>query len=143
MEEQKIALFKGSKIRKTLHQNEWWFVINDIIEALTDSTDPAQYFKRMKQRDAELNNLTKQGEVQFVPPLMLEIETSGGKQKMYCWNTEGIFRIIQSIPSSKADANAGGDIAGGARKKLEERLGRTIVSKENYLPNKEKKKIRE
>jgi len=99
----KIALFKGKKIRKTLFQNEWWFVINDIIEALTDSTDSAQYFKRMKERDQELAKLTDQGGVQFVPPLMFEMETAGGRQKMYCWNTEGIFRLIQSIPSPKAE----------------------------------------
>jgi hypothetical protein len=103
MENTKIALFKGKQIRKTLFKNEWWFVINDIIEALTDSSDPSQYFKRMKQRDLELAKLINQGEVQFVPPLMLEMETAGGKQKMYCWNTEGIFRIIQSIPSAKAE----------------------------------------
>lgn len=99
----KIALFKGKQIRKTLHQDEWWFVINDIIEALTDSKDPAQYFKKLKQRDKELAKLTDQGGVQFVPPLMLEIETAGGRQKAYCWNTEGIFRLIQSIPSPKAE----------------------------------------
>ena len=99
----KIAIFKGRKIRKTLHNNAWWFVINDVIETLTDSSDPAQYFKRLKQRDEELAELTDKGGVQFVPPLMLEVETSGGKQKMYCWNTEGIFRLIQSIPSPKAE----------------------------------------
>ncbi len=99
----KIALFKGKKIRRTLHNNEWWFVINDVIESLTDSNDPAQYFKRLKQRDEELAKLTDKGGVQFVPPLMLEIETRGGKQKMYCWNTEGVFRLIQSIPSPKAE----------------------------------------
>lgn len=99
----KIAIFKGRKIRKTLYQNEWWFVINDVIESLTDSSDPAQYFKRLKQRDAELAELTDKGGVQFVPPLTLEVETIGGKQKMYCWNTEGIFRLIQSIPSPKAE----------------------------------------
>ncbi len=99
----KIALFNGRKIRKTLFQNEWWFVINDVIETLTDSTDPAQYFKRLKERDPGLEKLTNKGEVQIVPPLMLEIETQGGKQKAYCWNTEGIFRLIQSIPSPKAE----------------------------------------
>ena len=99
----KIALFKGQEIRKTLKDGEWWFVINDIIEALTDSNDPAQYFKRLKERDEELAKLTDKGGVQFVPPLMLEVETAGGKQKAYCWNTEGIFRLIQSIPSPKAE----------------------------------------
>lgn len=103
MENTKIALFKGKQIRKTLHENEWWFVINDVIQSLTNSTDPAQYFKRLKQRDPELAALTDKGGVQFVPPLMLEMETPGGNQKMYCWNTEGIFRLIQSIPSPKAE----------------------------------------
>lgn len=101
--ESHIAVFRGKEIRKTLHNNEWWFVINDVIELLTDSNDPAQYFKRLKQRDEELAKLTDKGGVQFVPPLMLEVETIGGKQKMYCWNTEGIFRLIQSIPSPKAE----------------------------------------
>lgn len=68
----KIAIFKGRKIRKTLYQNEWWFVINDVIVSLTDSVDPAQYFKRLKQRDEELAKLTDKGGVQFVPPLCLK-----------------------------------------------------------------------
>jgi len=99
----KIALFKGKKIRKTLHKGEWWFVVNDIIDALTDSRDPAQYFKRLKERDEELAKLADKGGVQFVPPLMLEVKTPGGIQKAYCWHTEGIFRLIQSIPSPKAE----------------------------------------
>jgi hypothetical protein len=98
-----MVVFKGKEIRRTLHKDEWWFVINDVIASLTDSTDPAQYFKRLKQRDEELAKLTDKGGVQFVPPLMLELVTSGGNQKMYCWNTEGIFRLIQSIPSPKAE----------------------------------------
>jgi len=102
-ENKKIAIFQRKEIRKIIHNNEWWFVINDIIIALTDSKDPAQYFKRMKTRDEELKNLTEKGGVQFVPPLRLEFETPGGKQKMYCWNTEGVFRLIQSIPSPKAE----------------------------------------
>lgn len=77
--------------------------MNDVVVSLTDSRDPVQYFKRMKERDLELAKLIDQGGVQFVPPLMLEVPTSGGKQKMYCWNTEGIFRLIQSIPSPKAE----------------------------------------
>ncbi|OIP98094.1 phage antirepressor protein [Candidatus Wirthbacteria bacterium CG2_30_54_11] len=103
LETTKIALFKGKEIRKTLYQNGWWFVINDVIEALTGSNDPAQYFKRMKKRDNELAMLIFQGGVQFVPPLMLDVETTGGMQKMNCWNTEGVFRLIQSIPSPKAE----------------------------------------
>jgi prophage antirepressor-like protein len=103
MEKTKIVLFKNKQVRKTLHNNEWWFVINDVIESLTDSNDPAQYFKKLKERDEELAKLTDKGGVQFVPPLMLPFETLGGKQKMYCWNTEGIFRLVQSISSPKAE----------------------------------------
>lgn len=99
----KIAIFQKKEIRKILYKNEWWFVINDIIEALTESKDSAQYFRRLKERDPELAKITDQGVVQFVPPLMLEIETVRGKQKAYCWNTEGVFRLIQSIPSPKAE----------------------------------------
>lgn len=71
---------------------------------MTDSSDLAQYFRRPKQRDVEIAKLinNKRG-TQFVPPLMLEVETIGGIQKMYCWNTEGIFRLIQSIPSPKTE----------------------------------------
>lgn len=69
MEETKIVIFKNQKIKKTYHSNEWWFVINDVIETLTDSNDPAQYFKRLKQRDTELAKLLNNGAVHFVPPL--------------------------------------------------------------------------
>lgn len=103
MDETKIVIFKNQQIRKVFHSGEWWFVINDVIETLTESTDPAQYFKRLKQRDPELANLINKGAVQFVPPLQLKVETAGGTQKMYCWNTEGTFRLIQSIPSLKAE----------------------------------------
>ncbi len=102
-ENAKIIAFKGKNVRRVLLNDEWWFVINDVIQSLTDSQDSAQYFKRLKERDPELEKLTDKGGVHFVPPLMLEVDTSGGKQKMYCWNTEGIFRLIQSIPSPKAE----------------------------------------
>ncbi|MSU75186.1 MAG: phage antirepressor protein [Candidatus Magasanikbacteria bacterium] len=97
MVDTKIALFKGRQIRKTLHNNEWWFVVEDVVLALIDSSDPKQYIQRMKLRDPELNK----GWVQIVHAL--EVETTGGGQKMLCANTEGMFRIIQSIPSPKAE----------------------------------------
>jgi len=97
MENTKIAIFKGKKVRRTLYNNEWWFVIEDIVMALIDSNDPKQYIQRMKQRDPEL----AKGWVQIVHTL--DVLTEGGKQKMLCANTEGIFRIIQSIPSPKAE----------------------------------------
>ncbi len=96
-ETSKIAIFKGNKVRKTIHNNEWWFVVEDAVLALIDSSDPKQYVNRMKQRDPELNK----GWVQIVHTLL--VETEGGKQRMNCANTEGVFRIIQSIPSPKAE----------------------------------------
>jgi prophage antirepressor-like protein len=65
--------------------------------ALIDSNDPKQYIQRMKLRDPILN----EGWVQIVHTL--SVSTSGGKQKMVCANTENMFRIIQSIPSLKAE----------------------------------------
>ena len=97
METVQIALFKGKKIRKTIYGNEWWFVIEDVVLALIDSNDPKQYIQKMKSRDPEL----AKGYVHFVRTL--EVPTGGGKQMMNCANTEGIFRIIQSIPSPKAE----------------------------------------
>lgn len=103
----KIALFEQKEIRKVLHGGEWWFVINDVVLALTDSRDVVQYIKKMRQRDTELNTLftvgSVKGGVQFVPPLALPFKTAGGKQKLLTWNTEGIFRLIQSIPSKNAE----------------------------------------
>ena len=93
----KIAIFRNKQIRKTIHKNEWWFVVEDVIGVLTDSTNPKDYLNKMRQRDPELSK----GYGQFVHPLL--IQTSGGKQKINCANTEGIFRIIQSIPSPKAE----------------------------------------
>ena len=86
-----------SPVRKTIHNNEWWFVVNDVVEALTDTVNAKDYIKKVRSRDSELSK----GWGQIVTPL--SIDTSGGKQKVNCANTEGIFRIIQSIPSPKAE----------------------------------------
>jgi len=98
----KLAVFQGKHIRKVFHEDEWWFVISDIIAALTDAADPSDYWKKMRKRDPDLGK-TLQGGGQFVPPLALAFATAGGTQKLQCWNTEGIFRLIQSIPSPKAE----------------------------------------
>jgi hypothetical protein len=100
--ETRIALFRQKEIRRTIHNNEWWFVITDVVGALTDSVDPSDYLKKMRKRDPDLAAVL-QGGGQFVPPLGLEFDTAGGCQKLQCWNTEGIFRLIQSIPSPKAE----------------------------------------
>lgn len=92
-----IAVFRGKEIRKTIHNDEWWFVVEDVVLALIDSSDPKQYIQKMKKRDPELSK----GWVQIVHTL--PVDTPGGAQRMNCANTEGIFRIIQSIPSPKAE----------------------------------------
>lgn len=93
----KIAIFRQKEIRKVIHNNEWWFVVSDVVVALTNSVQPDGYIKDMRRRDQELSK----GWGQIATPL--PIKTTGGKQKINCANTEGIFRIIQSIPSSKAE----------------------------------------
>ncbi|MCE1227622.1 MAG: Bro-N domain-containing protein, partial [Geobacteraceae bacterium] len=93
----KLAVFEGREIRKAIHNGEWWFVVEDVVLALIDSKDPKQYIQRMKRRDPEL----AKGWVQIVHTLA--ISTAGGMQRMLCANTEGLFRIIQSIPSPKAE----------------------------------------
>ena len=102
----KIAIFQHREIRKQLHKGEWWFVINDIVIALTDSENPTQYLRNLRNRDEELSKLfdpAGKGVVQIEPPLALPFETPGGKQRLLAWNTEGIFRLIQSVPSKKAE----------------------------------------
>lgn len=93
----KLVVFKGKEIRRILHNNEWWFAIVDVVLVLTDSVNPSGYIKDMRRRDREL----AKGWGQIATPLL--IVTAGGKQKINCANTEGLFRIIQSIPSPKAE----------------------------------------
>ncbi len=95
---QKLAVFKGKQIRRTIHNDEWWFSVVDICRVLTGSPDPGAYWRKLKQR------LKKEGSevVTFCHDLKLEAP-DGKKYKTDCANTEGIFRIIQSIPSPKAE----------------------------------------
>lgn len=92
----KTGIFEN-KIRKVWYKGELWFVIADIVEVLTNSKNPQGYLKDMRRRDEYLFK----GWGQIATPLL--VETSGGKQKLNCSNKKGIFRIIQSIPSKKAE----------------------------------------
>ncbi|MEK6939085.1 MAG: Bro-N domain-containing protein [Nanoarchaeota archaeon] len=92
-----LALFEGQQIRRIWHKEEWWFVIEDAVFALTNSANPRGYIKDMRRRD----ELLSQGWGQIATPL--PIPTAGGLQNINCANTEGLFRIIQSIPSLKAE----------------------------------------
>ncbi|MCX6707742.1 MAG: Bro-N domain-containing protein [Candidatus Woesearchaeota archaeon] len=99
MEQEKaLAVFEGKNIRRIWHNEEWWFSIFDIIEILTGSSDPKQYIKKMRQRDLALDS--NWGTI--CTPLELTA-LDGKKREVNCVNTEGAFRIIQSIPSPKAE----------------------------------------
>ncbi len=97
----KIAIFKGKKVRKTIHNNEWWFSVVDVVQALTDQTDNTtarKYWNKLAQR------LRDEGSEVVTFCHQLKLESSDGKKyNTDCANTEAIFRIIQSIPSPKAE----------------------------------------
>lgn len=94
-----IKLFESKQIRTTWNDSDqkWYFVVADVIQVLTDSQNPTDYIKKMRKRDEQLS----QGWGQIVTPLL--VETAGGKQKINCANAQGLLRIIQSIPSPKAE----------------------------------------
>ena len=95
----KIAIFKGKKIRKIVFLNEWYFSIVDIIEALTGSDKPRDYWYRMKQREKESSGVE-------LSTLCRQLKLESADKKKYLTevaNTENTFRIIQSIPSLKAE----------------------------------------
>lgn len=98
MDETRISLFRGKKIRKVIYQSEWWFSVIDICEVLTDSIDAGAYWRKLKQR------LKKEGSEIVTFCHGLKLQSSDGKKYVTdCANTEGMFRIIQSIPSAKAE----------------------------------------
>lgn len=94
-----IKLFQDKIVRSIWddEKEEWFFSVNDVVQILTDSTNVTDYIKKMRKRDEELS----EGWGQIVTPLY--VQTAGGKQKTNFANAEGLFRIIQSIPSKKAE----------------------------------------
>jgi prophage antirepressor-like protein len=99
MENNKIALFKGRQIRRILHNNEWWFSVIDVVAVLTDSDNPRDYWYKMKIRvkdedEVELSTFCRQ--LKLLAP-------DGKMRETDCADTESLFRIIQSIPSPKAE----------------------------------------
>jgi len=98
MEMNKIVVFKGKRVRKIIHKNEWWFSVVDICGALTDSPDAGAYWRKLKQRLQEEGSEV----VTFCHVLKLPAP-DGKKYGTDCADTEGIFRIVQSIPSPKAE----------------------------------------
>jgi len=95
---QKLAVFKGKQIRRTIYNDEWWFSVVDVCGALTGSPDSGAYWRKLKQR------LKKEGSEVVTNCHGLKLTAPDGKlRETDCANTEGIFRIIQSIPSPKAE----------------------------------------
>lgn len=94
-----LQLFEERKVRTVWDTNteEWYFVVVDVIGAITDSVNPTDYIKKLKKRDTVL----AEGWGQIVTPL--SVITRGGRQRLNCADMRGILRIIQSIPSPKAE----------------------------------------
>jgi DNA-damage-inducible protein D len=94
----KLSVFQGKQIRKTLHEGEWWFSVIDVVGVLSDSDNPRDYWYRIKQREkisgTELSTICRQ----------FKLEALDGKKRITdCSNAKGLLRIIQSIPSPKAE----------------------------------------
>lgn len=95
-----IKLFESKQVRSVWNEKDqkWYFSIADVILALTDTVNVKDYIKKMRKRDPELNSNWGT----FCPPLEL-IAPDGKRRKTQCANSENLFRIIQSIPSPKAE----------------------------------------
>lgn len=92
--ENQLAVFEQKEIRRVEHEGEMYFSIIDIIEVLTDSTNPRKYWSVLKVREPQLATICSQ----------LKLKSADGKNyKTDCANTEGVFRILMSVPSPKAE----------------------------------------
>lgn len=98
MQNNSIAIFENKKIRRIWHKDEWWFSVVDVVRALVDSQDSRKYWNKLSQRLREEGSEV----VTFCHRLKLLAE-DGKYRETDCSNTEGLFRIIQSIPSPKAE----------------------------------------
>lgn len=95
----KIALFQRKEIRKIIYKNEWWFSVIDVVGALAETDRPRKYWNDLKKKIEEEGGFQLSAQIG-----QLKLESSDGKKyKTDCANTENIFRIIQSIPSPKAE----------------------------------------
>lgn len=156
----KMIVFGAKQIRRIWHEEQWFFSIVDIVAALTDSDAPSKYWTAMKRREeaasgTQLSTLCRQ----------LKLASSDGKSyRTDCVNTEAAFRRdhmtdleliftmlgeaatteiarnrdAQGFMKNKLAARAGGSVAGNARRQLEARSGRKVVTRRNYLTNKPK-----
>src|SRR3989344_1918578 len=92
-----VDTFKRKEVRKVFQDGEWWFSVKDVLEALTDVTDGTRYASDLRRKDQGLNE--RYSEITRT----LEYGSNGGKQKTTFVNIEGIFRLMQSVPTGKAE----------------------------------------
>ncbi len=86
-----LTPFEGKEIRKIWHEEQWFFVLDDVLTILTETKNPKAYWSNLRRKDEGL----KQGYGKIYSTLA--IDTDGGKQKMNCANTVGVLRIVLSI----------------------------------------------
>src|SRR3989338_5253589 len=94
-----IAIFKGKAIRRKFVNDKWFFSVIDVVGVLTESEDPNDYWYRLKKRELESSEIE-------LSTFCRQLKLKSGDGKEYetdCADTEGIFRIIQSVPSKKAE----------------------------------------
>jgi hypothetical protein len=97
-DENKLVVFQDKKIRRIWHNKEWYFSVIDVVEVLTDSNNPRNYWSMLKKRELDAGIELSTNCVQ------LKLEAPDGKlRETDCANTKSLFRIIQSIPSKKAE----------------------------------------
>ena len=94
MESNRVSIFENKPIRKIWHNEEWFVSVVDVIEVLTDSPIPRNYWSILKKREPQLHTNCMQ----------LKMQASDGRQRLTdCANTEGVLRIVMSVPSPKAE----------------------------------------
>ena len=94
-----LVVFEGNRIRRTWHENEWFFSVVDVVAVLTESLDAKDYWYKLKKRELESSEIKLSTFCR-----QLKLPASDGKfYETDCANLAGVFRIIQSIPSKKAE----------------------------------------
>lgn len=97
-QDSKIILFQSRSIRRVWHNEAWFYSLVDIVGALTESTNPTDYLKKIRKRDEELASYLGTN-----CPQVAMLTQSGKHRKILAGNTQDVFRLIQSIPSKKAE----------------------------------------